>query len=429
MKKERLSFRLFKLAVEKKLIRDLAKSLKRKWLKFWRYADFLTAQFFWKILSKKIPTKSNQIMFRTYQNKYTCNPKYLCEEIIKENLDCKIIWVYAKNSGDIGQFPPEAELVKFGTFDYYRALAQSKYWIDNAHNFTWEAFPKKDGQILINLWHGSLGLKRINPEADSNRRRQKAGKLAEIETDYCVTNSDFEDDVFRSSYWHKTPFLKYGHTRNDIMFKKAEELADIRKKVFEYFEIDENKKILLYAPTFRDNPDETDCFDIDFNALKNALEKRFGCQWVILSRLHIHTQKAFKKKQRTIPEHVISADSYNDMQELIAVTDIGITDYSSWVCDFVLSRRPAFLFTKDIDTYVDERGFYYSLEKTPFPIAKSNDELIQNVLGFDDITYKEKTERYLKSLGCIEDGNAAKRLVEFLRNDIKKGENYEKTQC
>lgn len=420
MEKKGLAFGLLKIAVEKKFIRDLCKSIKRKWLKIWRTLDFAIARFVWKIFVKKIPTQKNQIMFRTYQNKYTCNPKYLCEQLIKENVDCKIVWAYAKSSGDLTQFPPQVELVKFGTFDYYYAVAQSKYWIDNAHNFTWEAFPKKDDQVLINLWHGSLGLKRINPEADSNRQRRKAGKLAGTATNYCVTDSDFEEEVFRTSYWPETPFLKYGHTRNDIMFTQGEELAAIKKKVFDYFGIEEGKKILLYAPTFRDDPDETECFDIDYDLLKKTLEKRFGGEWVILSRLHMHTQKAFKKKLRYMPSHVISADTYDDMQELIAATDIGITDYSSWICDFVLSGRPGFLFTTDIDSYVDERGFYYPLETTPFPIAKSNKELIDNIVNFDAEAYETKRKQYLDGLGCIEDGRAAERIVEFLRKDMAK---------
>ena len=121
--------------------------------------------------------------------------------------------------------------MRFGTLEFYEAMAQSHYWIDNAHNFTWEAFPKKEGQILINLWHGSMGLKRINPEDDSSAQRRAAGKLASKTTDYCVTNSKFEEDVFKSTYWPNTEFLKFGHARNDVLFSSDEEFMKMRQKV------------------------------------------------------------------------------------------------------------------------------------------------------------------------------------------------------
>ena len=89
----------------------------------------------------------------------------------------------------------------------------------------------KDGQVLINLWHGSMGLKRINPEDDSSAQRRKAGKLASKTTDYCVTNSKFEEDVFKSTYWPNTEFLKLGHPRNDIMFSSNEQFDKLRKEV------------------------------------------------------------------------------------------------------------------------------------------------------------------------------------------------------
>lgn len=418
MKLNRITNSFWRLAVEKRLICGTCKTIKKKWLNFWHKVDIAFAKLAWKKMSKTLPVIPNQVMFRTYQDKYTCNPKYLCEQLIKENADCKLVWVCSKKSGDLSQFPPEVTLVKAGKAEYYQALAQSKFWIDNAHNFTWEGFPKKEEQILINLWHGSIGLKRIDPASDSNARRKRAGKLSSKETTYCISNSDFEDMVFRTSYWPNTPFLRYGHTRNDIMFADEEQLKAIKEKVCSALNIDINSKIFLYAPTFRDDPNAIDCFNVDYMRLKSALETRFGGNWVILSRMHMHTQKMLKKKS-LIPDFVISADSYDDMQELVAATDIGMTDYSSWICDFVLTGRPGFLFTTDRSSYVTERGFYYPLEDTPFPIAENNDDLIDNILNFDAEAYAAKKKTYLDGLGCTEDGHAAERLAELIQKNIK----------
>ena len=95
------------------------------------------------------------------------------------------------------------------------------------------------------------------------------------------------------------------------------------------------------------------------------------------------------------------------MQELLAITDVGITDYSSWICDFVLTKKPAFLFATDISAYENERGFYYPLKTTPFPLATSNDELMENILNFDEKSYVEKCDNFIAEKGCEENGSAA----------------------
>jgi CDP-glycerol glycerophosphotransferase len=78
-------------------------------------------------------------------------------------------------------------------------------------------------------------------------------------------------------------------------------------------------------------------------------------------------------------------------------------------------KRPCFLFTTDIDSYVTERGFYYELTDTPFPICKNNHELISNVKYFDNDKYLFDIDKYLDMLGCYENGDAAERIVEMLK--------------
>lgn len=417
------AIRLRPYIIEKRLIFGICKDIKRHWLRFWRKIDMAITRRAWKKFSKKTPIIKNQIMFRTFQDKYTCNPKYVCEELLKSGIDCQIVWAYSKKTGeDFSQFPPQVKLVRYGTIEFYEAMAQSHYWIDNAHNFTWEAFPKKEGQVLINLWHGSMGLKRINPEDDSSAQRRAAGKLASKTTDYCVTNSKFEEDVFKSTYWPNTEFLKFGHARNDVLFASEEEFQKTRKYVCAKLGLNPEDKFLIYAPTFRDDKTAFECFNIDYPKLKSALEERFGGNWVILQRLHFHTQLVIKSNVRLLgqPDYdfVVSANDYEDMQELMMISDAGITDYSSWICDFVLTKRPAFLFVTDIDSYVTERGFYYDLNETPFPVCKSNAELINNVKNFDNDKYLSDIDKFFEKLGCYEEGNASEKIVEFMKNDL-----------
>ena len=103
-----------------------------------------------------------------------------------------------------------------------------------------------------------------------------------------------------------------------------------------------------------------------------------------------------------------------DMQELLAAADCLITDYSSCAFDFMLTRRPVFLYTPDIREYDTQRGFYYPLTSTPFPLAQNNAELQKNIDSFDEAAYRQKVEAFLAGKGCIEDGHASERVAELI---------------
>ena len=103
----------------------------------------------------------------------------------------------------------------------------------------------------------------------------------------------------------------------------------------------------------------------------------------------------------------------------MAVCDMGITDYSSWICDFVLTGRPGFIYANDLKEYGDERGFYYPLDSTPFAIAENNDEMEANILNFDDAKYAADTKDFLEARGSKEDGKAAERVVALIKKYMK----------
>lgn len=107
------------------------------------------------------------------------------------------------------------------------------------------------------------------------------------------------------------------------------------------------------------------------------------------------------------------------MQELLAIADVGITDYSSWCCDYVLTGRPCFIYARDLESYNTERGLYYPLEETPFPIATNNEELEKNILDFNETNYLADRDCFLRARGCWEDGNAAEKVVEKIRRIIE----------
>ncbi len=349
--------------------------------------------------------KNNKIFMMTYDGKYSCNLRYITDEILERNLPVEITWV-APADGEISEdaFPEQVNVVRRGSFEMYEEMAQSKIWFDNALNCVWFGMPKKKGQIYFNTWHGSMGIKRLSGNFKWRMRAKQCNRF----TDYCISNSIFEENVYRDTFWPDVTLLKYGHARNDVFFN-PEKCSELQKRAKEYFSLDADTKLFLYAPTFRDNGKQ-DYESVDYLALKKMLEARFGGKWVILVRSHFKDRK--RKKELVTSEWLKDASDYGDMQELLPAIDAGMTDYSSWAYDYVLTRRPIFLYAPDVAEYDQTRGFYFSLESTRFPLAHNNIELLEAVKNFDDVEYQKNVTVFLKEKGCYEDGGASKRIVD-----------------
>lgn len=229
----------------------------------------------------------------TYNNGYTCNPAYIVDEIVRRDLPVEIVFVGPTRGRMIGEeiIPTSANIkvVRRGTAEMFKEQGSSKIWIDNALNCLWCDVPKRDKQIYINTRHGSMGIKRLN----GNKRWLKIASRCNKTTDFCITNSMFEEEVFRSSFWPDVPFLRLGHPRNDVLFN-GNMCEAVNRKVRKYYGIGTEKKILLYAPTFRDNGN-IHCFNIDYLSLKCALQNKFGNDWVILLRFHFKNRNIVHK--------------------------------------------------------------------------------------------------------------------------------------
>lgn len=369
------------------------------------------------IVFKFSKIQKNKIFFFTFQGDYTCNPKYITEELLKQNVDCEIVWgVRLAQLKKVFQLSNRMKLVDRYTYDFYKELATSKIWVINSVEIFKNPLYKKNGQIIIETWHGSLGIKRFDKSVNKGKSWVKAAEVCGREADYCISNSNFESNVYKETFWPNTKILKYGHPRNDILFNKD---ISFSRMIKERLNIEHECKLLLYGPTFRD-AHNFDCYNIDFDSLLNALEMKFNGKWKILLRFHPTVRKFANANVNN--GNLINVTNYPDIQELMMISDVAITDYSSWIYDFVLSKKPGFIYASDIELYNDERGFYYPLERTPFPIATNNEELIKNILNFDNNKYLTKVEEFLKEKGCVEDGKAAYRVVEKIKEILGDGE-------
>jgi len=385
--------------------------------KIFSLIDYFNAIIIRRILFSNTKVNPKKIMFMTFQGSYTCNPKYICEQLLKENIDCEIVWNvgYEAYMTKTEQFPKQVTLVRAFSFDFYKEYSTSRIIIINSIDSIDLHFPKKKNQIIIQTWHGSLGIKRFGIEANKNKKWLKFGINSGKKTDYCISNSTFEDNIFITSFWAKSNILQYGHPRNDILLTlKKNKLLKLKTRILSRYGIDKVSNIILYAPTFRN--DITFDYEIDYQMLLEAIIKRFGNSgWIIFKRYHENLRSI---KNEHLSNNIIEVTEYPDIQELLYITDIAITDYSSWIFDFILMEKPGFIFATDIKKYNNERGFYYPLESTPFPVATNNEELYNNIINFDDKDYNKKRIEFLKDKGCIEDGKASERVVQKIKEII-----------
>ena len=434
--------------MEGKLLRRLAVNVKIFWVwldrKIGNITRFCVMPFY--------KVKNNSILFLPLQHGVACNPKYISDELIRRKLPIDIYWsvnraqyakmkvdhIYSKLAPDgiIDEEDPDynalqeyvkehVHFVRPNSLAYFQAAGSAKVLVTNELlGDKFYPFPIKKSQITTETWHGSLGIKRFDlSHYKTNLSWPEAAKRTGRLTSYCFSNSTFEENVFRETFWEKTPMLRLGHARNDIFFDNYENMRKFLRNEFivkhpSLTRVEEGQEeapeyqFALYAPTFRDSHN-FNVFKLDPEMVLEALRDRFGGHWKLLVRYHNNDKKTGAAKKNTIKSpDVINVTSYPDMQELLSFTDVAITDYSSWIFDFVLTGKPGFIFAMDIDEYYNERGFYFGFEDTPFTVAKDSETLAENIRNFDAESYPAKVKAFLDDKECVDDGHASERIAD-----------------
>lgn len=360
---------------------------------------------------------SRKIVFSNFAGKgYGGDPKYIAEYIINNNLDFDMVWLIDPNTcGDIEAFPRKIKLVNIFSLKAMKELSTAQFWIDNCRKF--ECPPKKRGQIYIQTWHGTFPTKYIEKDAESalSAAYIEVAKKDSENIDYILSGCKEKTKVYKESFYYDGIVLETGTPKDDIFFDKKY-ISEYRFKVKKYLGISDDCKVILYAPTFRQNMG-VEVYDMDYQKVVNAFSEKNKCECKLLVRFHPIIVEQSKKLK--FPDNVINVTTYPDMQELLCAADIIISDYSSTL-DYSIFDKPVFLYCPDLVEYQSrERDFYIKLEELPFPIACSNEEMIRNIYSFDSDKYLKDLRDTYKKYGLCEDGNACQSVVQLM-NDLCK---------
>jgi putative glycero-phosphotransferase len=358
-----------------------------------------------------------------FDAQYNSNTKYISEYLLKNYPNVfEIVYPLGKKR-DFSIFKGKSVTpVKLGSFKYYYYVMTSKFFITTSGAIAYIPFRKK--QIVINTWHGGGAYKKMGLDTTNNFFYKLDCKLTAKKTSYFLSSNKYFSNVVNSSLLISyNKFLNIGLPRNDIFFK---DYSNIAKKVKNHYKIDENKKIIMYAPTYRPfkgNPfflkHELGPYEIDTELILEELKKKFSGEWVFVLRLHPSIAELIQKNSN---EKVINVSDYDDIQELMCASDILINDYSSTMWDFVQTKKPCFIFAKDLDEYENSTGLYTQPSSWPFPLARNNQEFVENIRIFDNEKYLKDVEYYFNWMENYETGMACKQLCEMIYN-IWKEEN------
>lgn len=366
-----------------------------------------------KFIFQKMRLLTNMILFESFFGKsYSDSPKYIFEYLNKNYPGTyRCVWVYAEKKLDI---PFPAKQVKRLSPRYFYYLARSKYMVFNGRQPVF--FRKREGNVFLETWHGTP-LKKLAfdmEDVTSASPLYKEDIYHQTRAwDYLVAPNPFSEQVFRRAFDYQGRILDTGYPRNDILYDAEKErlITDIKKEL----NLPEDKKVILYAPTWRD--DEfygPACYKFSLKLELDRMKEELGDEYAVILRMHYFIADVLDLSG--YEGFAYNLNKYDDVARLYLISDLLITDYSSVFFDYANLRRPMLFFMYDMEKYRGVlRGFYLDVdEELPGPVLLDTEEIIDAVQNIDAVReqYKDKYDKFCEKYCAWEDGRAAERVVD-----------------
>src|SRR5690606_36545667 len=358
--------------------------------------------------------RDKTILYESFHGKnMSCNPYAIFKRLLDhpDFKDYHHIWVLNDKANCIDKELlklDNVEFVKVNSQLYLKYLASCKFLINNT------SFPpyfiKKTGQIYLNTWHGTP-LKTLGKDMQGTIGQHKNIMRNFLQTDYLLAPNRFTANNLIESHdlkgIYQGKIAETGYPRVDLVFQRNEQLK-------KSLECTDDKKVLLYAPTWRGEVGnvarEVDKFVEDVE----LMQARLGDQYHILLKVHSLMVKYMKPNMtgvQVVPDNV-------DVNELLSFVDVLLTDYSSVFFDFLQTRKPIIFYAYDREQYRQERGFYLDLEDMPGPICETIEEVIESIHTSENNKdkYANKFDDSIKEFAQLEDGKSTDRLIDIIFN-------------
>lgn len=369
---------------------------------------FYIGSFLLQLIGLFIKTDPNLILFISYGGqKYDDSPRVVYEFLKKNpiSLEHKYVWAFIEPD----KFPEIKNKVKVDTLFYFITAMRSGIWITNSSASRGLKFKKKQTKYYL-FEHGMTGIKKIGVDVE---RFDKAFRIRFQEKFDGIFIEGKKEKEILSHAWQMKEDIFYvtGLPRNDdLVFVNDDEIEMLKIRLG----IPNNKKVILYAPTFREFSRAEDGknalgIPINFAEWKNKLADKY----VLLITAHYEVAKLLDELPNN--DFVINAFKYPYVNDLLKVADVLISDYSSIIFDYAILERPIFCYGYDYKNYLKERGLYIDLDMLfSHGVIQTEKLLLSTILEMNTDAECQYTRKHIKEEYIATYGNAAKKAIEII---------------
>ncbi|MCQ4210558.1 CDP-glycerol glycerophosphotransferase family protein [Streptomyces longispororuber] len=352
----------------------------------------------------------DQVFYFSYNGKqYSDSPRAMHEELLRRGTHLRHLW--AVRDGQVS-LPAGTEPVPMWSRAWFEALATSRYIVTNGHLPEW--IERRPGQVVVQTWHGTM-LKKIGHDIETlhfDKEYQNRLRLEAQQWSLLVSSNRFSTPILKRAFSFDGEIVETGYPRNDYLYRS--DIEAFAKEVREKIGIPHGKKVVLYAPTWRDDLKHgAGRFKFDMQLDVEAARDALGSDHVLLVRRHSNIVDRVPGADNGF---VFDVSDYPDIADLYAACDILVTDYSSVMFDFAHTRRPMLFFTYDLEHYRDTlRGFYFDFEKNaPGPLLRTSEQVIDAVRSIDTVRtdHRDRYRTFLETFCDLDDGRASARVVD-----------------
>ena len=358
------------------------------------------------------PRKEKSVYFASFRGQYSDNPRAISECLHKIAPDVKIVWLvqpqFNKYVPDyVTIVPPKPRLA-------LKAQAQASVWVLNYTYRKHLGVYKGRNNFYIQTWHGDRGIKAIGYLTGQGSKNDINGHIMS-ECDLFIAASDYGVRKARQGLRYEGEVMEEGMPRNDKLLNISNYSSEA-DKIKMSLGIGNDVKIVLYAPTFRDDERSQQCA-IDIGQTLKNLEANSE-KWTCLVRSHAHTKKIMTSSDSSA---YLDVSSYPDMADLLLITDLLLTDYSSCAGDFLLTGKPVVLVHFDKEKYLSkERSLWINPEEAGYLVAKDQSELntiLSHLYTYDHKAISDKLNQFY---GTKESGKSSEAVARRILQEINR---------
>lgn len=379
----------------------------------------------YKMLYRFVSVDDKQVIFISFHGRgYSDNPRAIYEAMIQDPRwqGYRFIW-FIKHHKKKGLQIPGAEIKEYFSFSYFYHLSKAKFWVVNCKLPLYIC--KKPEQVYLQTWHGTP-LKRLAHDIDvaedttfyrsavSYEQMCHSYDVDVARYNYMISPNAFCTEVFPHAFGiDPQKLVETGYPRNDfIVNATTEQILSIKKRL----QLPMDKKIILYAPTWRDNSYVSAGYTFELKADFRLWKKILGEDSIVLFKPHYLIINKYQDDP-SLKGFLYSIPAVAEINELYVISDVLITDYSSVFFDYAILKRPMYFYMYDLENYAsDLRGFYLDITKDlPGKIYRSEDKLCQDIQA--GVYDRSKLDEFSKRFNNLDDGHASQRVLDLLAGE------------